>query len=278
MTAGTGISRAGRGLLLRFGDLEENAAGILWVNKVDACATGADLWLWVEQANALCAQVLGECIHVVGAQAHLLQARALLVDELRDSGLFVQRCQQLDHAVALGLVLRADHGLANALLLVDLFVVVDPAESGTVELDCCVEVRDGDADVVEANNVLVWNFDRCNIRHDTDSSPGHKAMLGFMIIAFSVAPAVTNENADMADAVAEAVRVVRESGLPNETNAMFTLVEGEWDEVMDVVKRATDAVLAVSPRASLVLKADIRPGHEGQLTRKVQAVEERLNG
>ncbi|MEJ5998675.1 MTH1187 family thiamine-binding protein [Corynebacterium sp. H130] len=99
-----------------------------------------------------------------------------------------------------------------------------------------------------------------------------------MIIAFSVAPAVTNENADMADAVAEAVRVVRESGLPNETNAMFTLIEGEWDEVMDVVKRATDAVLAVSPRASLVLKADIRPGHEGQLTRKVQAVEERLNG
>lgn len=101
-------------------------------------------------------------------------------------------------------------------------------------------------------------------------------MLGFMIIAFSVAPAVTNENAEMADAVAEAVRVVRESGLPNETNAMFTLVEGEWDEVMDVVKRATDAVLAVSPRASLVLKADIRPGYTGQLTRKVQAVEERL--
>ncbi|WP_156192161.1 thiamine-binding protein [Corynebacterium kalinowskii] len=99
-----------------------------------------------------------------------------------------------------------------------------------------------------------------------------------MIIAFSVAPAVTNENAEMADAVAEAVRVVRESGLPNETNAMFTLVEGEWDEVMDVVKRATEAVSKVSPRTSLVLKADIRPGHEGQLTRKVAAVEERLNG
>lgn len=248
------------------------------MHEVDACAAGADLWFWVEQANTLCAQVLGERIHVVGAQAHLLQAWALLVDELGDGGFLIQWSQQLDHAIALGLVLRSDHGLANTLFLVDLFVVVDPTESGAVEIDCCVEVRDCDTDVVEAGYVLVWNFDRCNIRHDTDSSLGYKAMLGFMIIAFSVAPAVTNENADMADAVAEAVRVVRESGLPNETNAMFTLIEGEWDDVMGVVKRATDAVLAVSPRASLVLKADIRPGYEGQLTRKVQAVEERLNG
>lgn len=99
-----------------------------------------------------------------------------------------------------------------------------------------------------------------------------------MIIAFSVAPAVTaTADAEMADAVSAAVRVVRESGLPNETNAMFTLVEGEWDEVMDVVKRATDAVLAVSPRVSLVLKADIRPGHQDQLHLKVAAVESRLS-
>lgn len=80
----------------------------------------------------------------------------------------------------------------------------------------------------------------------------------------------------MADAVTAAIRVVRESGLPNETNAMFTLIEGEWDEVFDVIKRATEAVSAVAPRTSLVIKADIRPGHEGMLTRKVQAVEERL--
>lgn len=80
----------------------------------------------------------------------------------------------------------------------------------------------------------------------------------------------------MADAVTEAVRVVRASGLPNETNAMFTLIEGEWDEVMAVIKRATDAVAAVSPRVSLVIKADIRPGHSGQITQKVESVESRL--
>ncbi|AGF72244.1 thiamine-binding protein [Corynebacterium halotolerans] len=100
-----------------------------------------------------------------------------------------------------------------------------------------------------------------------------------MIIAFSVAPTETpSPTAEMADAVSEAVRVVRASGLPNETNAMFTLIEGEWDEVMAVVKEATDAVLAVSPRVSLVLKADIRPGHTGQLTQKVDSVEKRLGG
>lgn len=80
----------------------------------------------------------------------------------------------------------------------------------------------------------------------------------------------------MSEAVAAAIKIVRESGLPNETNAMFTLIEGEWDEVMSVVKRATEAVLAVSPRVGLVLKADIRPGYTGQLRAKVESVERHL--
>ncbi|AXX33405.1 MTH1187 family thiamine-binding protein [Actinosynnema pretiosum subsp. pretiosum] len=96
-----------------------------------------------------------------------------------------------------------------------------------------------------------------------------------MLVAFSVSP-LGGESDSVAEAVAEAVRVVRESGLPNETNAMFTLVEGEWDEVMDVVKRATEAVRARAPRVSLVLKADIRPGHTGQMTAKVDRVEQHL--
>ena len=61
-----------------------------------------------------------------------------------------------------------------------------------------------------------------------------------MIVAFSISPGVTDESGGVSEAVAEAIRVVRESGLPNETNAMFTNVEGEWDEVMAVVKRAVD--------------------------------------
>jgi uncharacterized protein (TIGR00106 family) len=76
--------------------------------------------------------------------------------------------------------------------------------------------------------------------------------------------------------VAEAVRLVRESGLPNETNAMFTNVEGEWDEVMALVKRCVDAVADHAPRVSVVLKIDHRPGTAGALQGKVAAVEQRL--
>ena len=80
----------------------------------------------------------------------------------------------------------------------------------------------------------------------------------------------------MSAAVAAAVQVVRDSGLPHETNAMFTNVEGEWDEVMAVVKAATLAVAAVSPRVSLVLKADLREGVSGALTSKVTSLEKHL--
>jgi uncharacterized protein YqgV (UPF0045/DUF77 family) len=97
-----------------------------------------------------------------------------------------------------------------------------------------------------------------------------------MIVAFSVSPAGGDETGGVGEAGAEAIRVVRASGLPNETNAMFTNIEGEWDEVMAVVKQAVDVVTAVSPRVSLVLKADIRPGYTGQLTAKVERIEREL--
>lgn len=98
-----------------------------------------------------------------------------------------------------------------------------------------------------------------------------------MLVAFSVAPTTAEpDDGSVVEAVAAAVRVVRASGLPHETNAMFTNLEGEWDEVMAVVKAAVDAVAAVSPRVSLVLKADVRPGWDGQLTAKVERLERAL--
>jgi uncharacterized protein YqgV (UPF0045/DUF77 family) len=98
-----------------------------------------------------------------------------------------------------------------------------------------------------------------------------------MIVAFSISPTSNDGSGGVSEAVAEAVRVVRASGLPCETNAMFTNVEGEWDEVMAVVKRAVDVVAASSPRVGLVLKADIRPGHTGELSGKVERLEGRLS-
>ncbi|MFF5147030.1 MTH1187 family thiamine-binding protein [Streptomyces sp. NPDC013157] len=96
-----------------------------------------------------------------------------------------------------------------------------------------------------------------------------------MIVAFSVTPLGVGE--DVGEYVADAVRVVRESGLPHRTDAMFTSIEGEsWDEVMDVVKRAVAVVERRAPRVSLVLKADIRPGVTDGLTSKVATVERHL--
>lgn len=99
-----------------------------------------------------------------------------------------------------------------------------------------------------------------------------------MLVAFSVAPSGTGrEDGSVTDAVAAAVRVVRDSGLPNRTDAMFTTIEGDWESCFDVVRRATEAVAPYGSRVSLVLKADIRAGHEGELDGKVERLERALD-
>lgn len=98
-----------------------------------------------------------------------------------------------------------------------------------------------------------------------------------MLVAFSVAPSGGTGGDSVHDAVAAAVRIVRESGLPNQTDSMFTTIEGDWDEVFDVIRRATEAVAAYGTRVSLVLKADIRPGHSGELTGKLERLARALD-
>lgn len=98
-----------------------------------------------------------------------------------------------------------------------------------------------------------------------------------MIVAFSVAPSGGPDGTDSVhNAVAAAVKVVRDSGLPNQTDSMFTTIEGDWDEVFAVVKAATEAVGQFGSRVSLVLKADIRPGHSGEMTGKVERLEQAI--
>lgn len=106
--------------------------------------------------------------------------------------------------------------------------------------------------------------------------PARPWQAGSMLVAFSVAPLGAGES--VTAAVADAVAVVRSSGLPNRTSAMFTEVEGEWEEVMDVVRRATEAVGRHGHRVSLVLKADIRPGFTGQLDAKIERLERTILG
>jgi uncharacterized protein (TIGR00106 family) len=97
-----------------------------------------------------------------------------------------------------------------------------------------------------------------------------------VLAAFSVTP--LGGDGSVGELVADAVRIVRESGLPNETNAMFTNIEGEWDEVMAVIHRCVQAVAARSPRVSVVIKIDHRPGVTDALHSKVETIERELGG
>ncbi len=107
-----------------------------------------------------------------------------------------------------------------------------------------------------------------------------------MLFAFSVAPSgpAPSDSAQqtqaatdsVSQAVAAAVRVVRDSGLVHHTDAMFTTIEGDWDECLEVIKQATMAVGNYGSRVSLVLKADIRPGWTGELTGKLARLENAL--
>jgi uncharacterized protein (TIGR00106 family) len=95
-----------------------------------------------------------------------------------------------------------------------------------------------------------------------------------VIAAFSITPLGVGES--VSEQVAAVVRLVRESGLPNETNAMFTNVEGEWDAVMALIRDCTLKVAESAPRVSLVIKIDYRPGVTDGLHSKIAAVESRL--
>lgn len=102
-----------------------------------------------------------------------------------------------------------------------------------------------------------------------------------VLAALSFAPAggaAVGEDGSVGATVAEVVRIIRDSGLPYETNAMFTNVEGSLDEVLDLVKRCTEHVAGVAPRVSVVVKLDVRRGHLDALHQKVATVQHLIAG
>ena len=77
--------------------------------------------------------------------------------------------------------------------------------------------------------------------------------------------------------VAQAVDVIRQSGLPSETNAMFTNIEGDIDDVLKVIRDATMKLAGQGYRTDVVIRLDIRPGFEGQIHAKQALVDEILS-
>lgn len=94
------------------------------------------------------------------------------------------------------------------------------------------------------------------------------------LIALCIAPCGVGD--ELSGYVADVVRIIRESGLPNRTTAMFTEIEGEYDEVMAVVRRATFALAEKGIRTEVVIKMDIRPGFTNTMTGKLERLEEHL--
>lgn len=94
------------------------------------------------------------------------------------------------------------------------------------------------------------------------------------LIAVAIAPCGTGD--EMSEAVTSVIKMIRESGLPNRTSSMFTEIEGEWDAVMAVVKKAAFVLAEQGIRTEVVLKADIRPGYTNMMQSKVAKVNELL--
>lgn len=96
-----------------------------------------------------------------------------------------------------------------------------------------------------------------------------------LIVELSVFP--MDKGASVSAFVARAVSVIRESGLPHQLTPMGTCIEGEWSEVMAVVRRCFEVLAADSDRVYLTIKADWRRGRTGGLAAKTESVERALD-
>lgn len=95
-----------------------------------------------------------------------------------------------------------------------------------------------------------------------------------MVVEFSIMPVGKGES--LSGDVAEAIRLVAESGLAYRVGPMSTAVEGDWEEAMGLIKRCRDKMLQKAHRVYMVIKIDDRKDATGRLTGKIKSVEEKL--
>lgn len=95
-----------------------------------------------------------------------------------------------------------------------------------------------------------------------------------VLLEFSMSP--LDKGASVGEYVARSLEIIDASGLPYRLNPMGTVVEGEWDEVFDLVKRCHERMAEDCKRISLSIKVDSRKGPGGRIENKTASVEERL--
>lgn len=95
-----------------------------------------------------------------------------------------------------------------------------------------------------------------------------------MLAEFSIVP--VGSGSSIGEYLADVLRIVDESGIPYKINPMGTCVEGEWTEIMRLIKRCHSAVMKKADRAIINISIDDRKGKPNRLELKVKSIEKRL--
>ncbi|MEK6584181.1 MAG: MTH1187 family thiamine-binding protein [Nitrospirota bacterium] len=95
-----------------------------------------------------------------------------------------------------------------------------------------------------------------------------------ILLEFSMTPLSKGES--VSKYVARSLDIIDKSGLDYRLNPMGTVIEGEWDEVLDVVKKCFDRMRKDCNRITTSIKVDYRKGKTGRITAKIESVEKKL--
>ena len=95
-----------------------------------------------------------------------------------------------------------------------------------------------------------------------------------MLAEFTIIP--LDKGMHFSSYVAHMTDIIEKSGLPNKLTPMATVVEGDWDEVMGLIKACRDEIARDSMRISVHISIDDRIGATGRLEGKIKSVEEKL--
>ncbi len=92
-----------------------------------------------------------------------------------------------------------------------------------------------------------------------------------MVAEFSIVP--IGEGEELAGLVAGLVDLIDRSGLPYQLTAMGTIVEGDWEDVLDLIKRCHDKMKASADRILTSITIDDRAAARGRIQGKIADVE-----
>jgi uncharacterized protein (TIGR00106 family) len=95
-----------------------------------------------------------------------------------------------------------------------------------------------------------------------------------VLLEFSMTPLDKGES--VSAYVSRSLDIIDKSGVPYKLGPMGTCLEGEWDEVMAVVKACMDKMKSDCSRVSVNIKMDVRDGAQNRLTGKIASVEKKL--